>query len=77
MSTENANQPAFPQQPNDNPVLQGLSKRELIAAMAMQGLLANPNWFKMISDNNNTTVAKVSTNIADTLLTHLQKQSHE
>lgn len=45
---ENKNQPAFAAVcDNTNPYLQeGLTKREYFAAMAMQGLLSNPEWMK-------------------------------
>lgn len=36
----NADQPAYPTSSDTDPVCDGLTKRELIAAMAMQGLIA-------------------------------------
>lgn len=72
---ENKDQPAYP-----NPggaelyAAAGLTKRELIAAMAMQGIVsalaASP---KIITDR--VEVAKISIMYADELLTQLQKQS--
>ncbi len=40
----NANDPAFPCDPDVNGNELGVTKRELFAAMAMQGVLANPDW---------------------------------
>lgn len=78
---ENRNQPAFPfvagDQSNvdDRVVCEGLSKRELIAAMAMQGLLANPNWMKYYKDDSylmkSAVAAEVSIQYTDELLKQL------
>jgi hypothetical protein len=46
----------------------GLTKRELIAAMAMQGLLANP---EMVSDINRSRVAQMAIDEADQLIHYL------
>lgn len=40
----NANEPAFPNEGTHQFAYNGLTKREYFAAMAMQGLLSNPNW---------------------------------
>lgn len=41
----NPNEPIFPHHSNLGLIAPGLSKRELFAAMAMQGILANPSTF--------------------------------
>ncbi len=46
----------------------GLTKREKIAAMAMQGLLANP---EMVSDINRSRVAQMAIDEADQLIHYL------
>lgn len=62
----------------------GLTKRELFAAMAMQGLLANPNVIIAISSNHENTSREItiSDNLsgkalfqADALITELNKET--
>jgi hypothetical protein len=71
---QNAEQPAFPQElpaGNGNTVsLHGLTKRELFAAMAMQGILASET-----AEDPFTALhtAKRSTALADALLAELAK----
>lgn len=48
----------------------GLTKRELFAAMAMQGLLANP----ARAGGNDSEYSEYSVNIADALITSLNKE---
>lgn len=69
----NANDLAFPfverstdQQESIN---LGLTKRELFAAMAMQGLCANPYWTKSTHAN----IAQGAALYADALLSELEK----
>jgi hypothetical protein len=50
-------------------VQQGLTKRELFAAMAMQGMLANPELDRI----NNKEISKASINIANALIEELNK----
>ena len=49
-------------------ILGGLTKRELIAAMAMQGLLANPGMAHAISCGS---IAKMASSEADNLIHYL------
>jgi hypothetical protein len=46
----------------------GISKREMIAAMALQGLLASGRYV-----NNSPALFEIATTIADNLLDHLEK----
>lgn len=82
---ENSNQPAFPVQTdvlndaeNDMQVIKGtpgLTKREYIAAMAMQGLLANARlWENMEHDDTqkHEWIAMQSKQYADELLKQLE-----
>ena len=52
----------------------GLLKRELFAAMAMQGLLANPEMHHAIAYNG---IAKLAIEHADLLIYHLNDQPNE
>lgn len=72
---ENGQQPAFPSYNHARNLIEneGLSKRELIAAMAMQGLLAsgehnNPD---MKNINEKRAISEYSTQMADELLKSL------
>lgn len=51
----------------------GLSKRELFAAMAMQGHLSNPEVFK--EDWQNATMVNWAVSMADALLAELDKKA--
>lgn len=63
---------AFPFAPNGNPVSWGLTKRELFAAMAMQGLVASEAW----SDHmNHLDIARWAVSNADALVETLEKTS--
>jgi len=53
----------------------GLSKRELFAAMFLQGLLANPNLLK--GDLKDQTMVELPVRIADLLLNHLEGPGDE
>ena len=54
---------------------QGLTKREYFTAMAMQGILANPEITKNYKDLN---IEEAAIKFADALLTELNKEdSHE
>lgn len=57
--------------------LDGLTKREHFAAMAMQGFLSNSMYSKILQGNNDEPVpsylAELSVNIADALLAELEK----
>lgn len=72
----NANQPAYPQHGwSSNPETvarmqsaQGLTKRELIAAMALQGILSDPN-----SKGTWNQFAECAIEYADALLAKLQE----
>lgn len=67
---KNADKPMHPLHPNHDgkySYWDGLIKREYFAAMAMQGLCANP----AVSDNAN--IAKISVSLADELLKQLEK----
>lgn len=50
----------------------GLTKREMFAAMAMQGML--PHYFDSAIQNNEHTLARYSTNIADALIKELERE---
>lgn len=67
---ENENNMAFPI--NDNTLISnyGLTKREYFAAMAMQGLLANP---EQINTKDSHWVARSSVRYADFILKQLNK----
>ncbi len=80
MPPPNKNRPAYPSEEVDdgdgtvtfNP---GLTKRELFAAMAMQGwCAANPNYGGTVEDALKIT-AKASVAVADALLAELEKKS--
>jgi hypothetical protein len=74
--SKNGSEPAYPVigapgSPEDYP---GLSKRELIAAMAMQGLLANPFYAQeMQSCNCSGSTHSAAVYHADQLLAELEK----
>lgn len=57
----------------------GLTKRELFAAMAMQGLLANPNDIPSIVTENGgplqSQLARVSLALANALIKELEKSN--
>lgn len=70
----NGNEPAFskaafyhPECGIDSPQ-EGLNKREYFAAMAMQGIVADPNGYIMAAD-----IAKGAVEIADALIEQLNK----
>jgi hypothetical protein len=81
---KNAHQPAYPQSYESDAVkkaiiekggkVHGLSKRELFAAMAMQGLLSNGQFVQAIGHHNkdHTQVVTISIGIADELLKQLE-----
>jgi hypothetical protein len=86
MSNINSNEPAYPIQPtfdNDGSVcnerykFEGLTKRELIAAMAMQGILSCGNGVHGKGEAEQhfeyDRIAKASINYADELLNQLSK----
>lgn len=60
------NDNAYPSIPVDNPALQGLTKREYFAAMAMQAIAANQNMLFV-------DVAEQSVQMADALINALNK----
>jgi len=75
---KNSEQPAYPivgSAFSDNH--KGLTKREYFAAMAMQGLLSNPEWMKVYNGDKylmqSTILSEVSIISADALLTELDK----
>lgn len=74
----NGNDMAFPvvlettRTPNDSEQL-GLTKRELFAAMAMQGISANPNFFGTLFQQNPRAAADYAVDAADALLAELAK----
>jgi hypothetical protein len=68
----NGHEPAYPAE-NDGVYCNGLTKRELIAAMAMQGYLANPD----TSGETEDTYAHWSVKAADALIAELSKMSKE
>jgi len=47
----------------------GLTKRELFAAMAMQGMMANPDW----TDNHQDSIAAYAILLADALIPKLER----
>lgn len=71
----NSDQPAFPQIINDMGTLrcvtEGCSKREWFAAMALQGLLANPNAWNEWTLAHHT---KQALGAVDALLAELEKK---
>jgi hypothetical protein len=68
---DNSEQPAFPFVASDSNVNNqgGLTKREYFAAMAIQGLLANPN---IGNDANRVVVDSIE--LADILLEQLEEK---
>lgn len=69
---ENKNLPAFP--PNagwEHSEAKGLTKREYFAAMAMQGILTNPNFTSGIYSPEEK--VQLSVECADMLLAELEK----
>lgn len=81
MSNENANQPAYPMQPtvnsegqicNERYAFEGLTKRELIAAMAMQGILADGG--HEFRDTHKERIAHLAIVHADELLNQLNHE---
>ncbi|MEI8280820.1 MAG: hypothetical protein WCG75_00300 [Armatimonadota bacterium] len=86
----NANQPAFPQHgwAKDPEILarmelqKGLTKREYFSAMAMQGLLANPNFCTLTTEwvceaaaqHATKWVCEAAAQHADALLAELEKE---
>lgn len=84
--SENKQQSAFPLVAERHEPEFGLSKRELIAAMCPQGILANPSLTQMVTNSSNsftiigTTRAgavKVAAAHADALLCELEKPTNE
>jgi len=63
----NAIRPAYPTNNRMFSAAQGLTKREYFAAVAMQGILANPNW--IMSEDYAANAALVE---ADKLLEQLE-----
>ncbi len=68
---ENKNEQAYPVQSGDYGIKNGLTKRELFAAMAMQGILSNsdPQCVSMTEEKISILAAKH----ADALLLELEK----
>jgi len=60
------NEPAYPSSPDKYEPNFGFTKRELIAAMAMQGLLSCPNYIE-----STETIAATSIRVADALIEQL------
>ncbi len=56
---------------NYNTDTPGLTKREYLSAMALQGLMANPDW----TSNTISSIAEVSVKAADALIAELNRQS--
>lgn len=76
MSLPNGDTPAFPMPAGEvfDPTAQGgLSKREYIAAMAMQGLLSDEEGFAKFADERD--LADLSVAVADALLAALEGSS--
>ena len=88
--SNNAQQAAFPKQKqilgsgedyHEIPGADGLTKREYFAAMAMQGMVANPAIMEaltssqLIKGNGAERVAEVSVQYADALLNELSKSN--
>lgn len=76
---ENSKQPAYPIVGMAfNEETKGLTKRELIAAMAMQGILANPELCQSMSDASDyLSLASDSLLAADALLSELDKPTNK
>lgn len=66
-------EPAFPTEMETNTLYTGLTKRELFAAMAMQGILV-ANWPQGPKDDANCSSAHYSVMIADALIAELNKE---
>jgi hypothetical protein len=64
----NGNDNAFPSSPDKYEPEFGLTKRELIAAMAMKGLLANPGFREDVVHGR---IAKMAIDEANNLIYHL------
>jgi hypothetical protein len=74
LTMSNANEPAFPISDVDSPNREsywGLDKREYFAAMAMQGISANPNFFGPLFQQNPRAAADYAVEAADALLARL------
>lgn len=73
----NANELAFPlvvtNLNGDSQVSAGLTKREYFAAMAMQGISANPSFFGPLFQQNPRAAADYAVDAADALLEALAK----
>jgi len=72
---DNKNLPAYPNTGSKDITVGdlGLSKREMIAAMCLQGMLTNPHIVDVLTKDSETWVIEKSTELADGLLTHLEK----
>ena len=70
----NPKEPAFPSRPDDNVADLGLSKREYFIAMAFQGLLTKYN---LKTPEDQEIVAKLSIELADTLIREVNKQYYD
>ena len=64
----NGNDAIYPMATEGDGFNDGLTKRELIAAMAMQGLLANPGFREDVVHGR---IAKMAIDEADNLIYHL------
>jgi len=72
MSNKNGSEAAFPLiSPDGLAINTGLTKREHIAAMAMQGLLSNPSGYNIVSWKR--TVVEDAVDLADALLKALEE----
>lgn len=71
--------PVFPN-PHYPGIVPGLTKRELFAAMALQGILANPHLQKSVDESNlpnelvSGVFAKTATDSADALIKALEEK---
>ncbi len=78
--TPNKHLPAFACV-NSDYIQEGLSKREYFAAMAMQGLVSNPEWMKEYKGEKYLMqykiIAEVAAKSADALLAELDKRTAE
>ena len=84
MEIKNKDMPAMPSQPIDTKESEwetgggryitsnGLTKREYFAAMAMQGIMANPNC-EPVTPEHFKNIASDAINISDALLEELEK----
>lgn len=72
MSTQLGSEPAYPCKAQSFTPERGFTKREVLAAMAMQGLLANSRHFAWRMDAER--VAEVAVEHADALLAELAKE---